>query len=437
MQLQDVLFTQGFGTRRVCAGLIQQGLVQFREAGREHFQPVRGLRADHDVDPQGLWFQVQGVAWPYAERAYLDYAVSVVKGRALPDVADGQKPVQRRIIFAMHQMGLAANAKPVKSARVVGDVLGKFHPHGDQSVYDALVRLAQDFAMRYPLIDGQGNFGSIDGDSPAAMRYTEVRMNKLTSELLADLEKDTVDWAPNYDEKELEPTVLPTRVPNLLLNGAVGIAVGMATNIPPHNLRELISACLALIDDPNLGVRELLQYVHGPDFPTAGFIIGHAGIRQAYMTGRGSLTIRAKCEIEEDEKGREAIVVTEIPYQINKARLIERIAELVNEKKIEGISDIRDESDKSGMRIVIELKRDAVGDVVLNQLYRFTALQSSFGANFVALNGGKPQVMTLKDMITTFVDFREVVIGRRTKYQLSKARERAHISLNTEQRVTL
>ncbi|MBL8970512.1 MAG: DNA gyrase subunit A, partial [Myxococcales bacterium] len=281
--------------------------------------------------------------------SFLDYAMSVIISRALPDVRDGLKPVHRRVLYAMDQLR-NTHAQPYKkSARVVGDVIGKYHPHGDQSVYDALVRLAQDFAMRYPLIDGQGNFGSVDGDPAAAMRYTEARMAKLTSELLADLEKDTIDWAPNYDEKELEPTVLPTKVPNLLLNGAVGIAVGMATNIPPHNLRELIDACLALIDDPKIQTRELLAFVKGPDFPTGGSIIGHAGIRQAYNTGRGSLTIRAKCEIEEEDKGREAIVITEIPYQVNKVKLISHIAELVREKKIEGISDIQDYSDRTGM----------------------------------------------------------------------------------------
>ena len=306
--------------------------------------------------------------------SFLDYAMSVIISRALPDVRDGLKPVHRRVLYAMDQLRNTYQQPYKKSARVVGDVIGKYHPHGDQSVYDALVRLAQDFAMRYPLIDGQGNFGSIDGDSPAAMRYTEVRMNKLTSELLADLEKDTVNWAPNYDEKELEPTVMPTRVPNLLLNGAVGIAVGMATNIPPHNLRELIQACLALVDDPTLQARDMLQYVTGPDFPTGGYIIGHAGIRQAYTTGRGSLTIRAKCEIEEDEKGREAIIVTEIPYQVNKVKLISHIAELVREKKLEGISDIQDYSDRTGMRIWIQVKRDAAAQVVLNTLYKMSDL---------------------------------------------------------------
>ncbi len=358
--------------------------------------------------------------------SFLDYAMSVIISRALPDVRDGLKPVHRRILYAMDQLR-NTHAQPYKkSARVVGDVIGKYHPHGDSAVYGALVRLAQDFAMRYLLVDGQGNFGSVDGDMPAAMRYTEVRMTKMTSDLLADLEKDTVDWVPNYDEKELEPTVLPTRVPNLLLNGAVGIAVGMATNIPPHNLRELIAACLALIDDPNLGVRELLQYVHGPDFPTAGFIIGHAGIRQAYMTGRGSLTIRARCEIEE-EKGREAIVVTEIPYQVNKTKLISHIAELVREKKIEGISDIQDYSDRTGMRIWIQIKRDAAAQVVLNTLFKMSDLQISFGVNMIAIANGRPAVLSLRDCLQHFLDHRRTVVTRRSRHELQKALERREI----------
>ena len=359
--------------------------------------------------------------------SFLDYAMSVIISRALPDVRDGLKPVHRRVLYAMDQLR-NTHAQPYKkSARVVGDVIGKYHPHGDQSVYDALVRLAQDFAMRYPLIDGQGNFGSVDGDSPAAMRYTEVRMAKLTSEMLADLEKDTVDWAPNYDEKELEPTVLPTKVPNLLLNGAVGIAVGMATNIPPHNLRELINACLALIDDPKLGAREMLQYVTGPDFPTGGYIIGHAGIRQAYTTGRGSLTIRAKCEIEEDEKGREAIVVTEIPYQVNKVKLISHIAELVREKKLEGISDIQDYSDRTGMRIWIQVKRDAAAQVVLNTLYKMSDLQITFGVNMIAIVHGRPLLLSLRDCLSHFIDHRRTVVTRRSRFELKKALERREI----------
>jgi len=359
--------------------------------------------------------------------SFLDYAMSVIISRALPDVRDGLKPVHRRVLYAMDQLR-NTHAQPYKkSARVVGDVIGKYHPHGDQSVYDALVRLAQDFAMRYPLIDGQGNFGSVDGDPAAAMRYTEARMAKLTSELLADLEKDTIDWAPNYDEKELEPTVLPTKVPNLLLNGAVGIAVGMATNIPPHNLRELIDACLALIDDPKIQTRELLAFVKGPDFPTGGSIIGHAGIRQAYNTGRGSLTIRAKCEIEEEDKGREAIVITEIPYQVNKVKLISHIAELVREKKIEGISDIQDYSDRTGMRIWIQVKRDAAAQVVLNTLYKMSDLQVTFGVNMIAIVHGRPQLLSLRDCLAHFIDHRRTVVTRRSRFELNKALERREI----------
>ena len=359
--------------------------------------------------------------------SFLDYAMSVIISRALPDVRDGLKPVHRRVLYAMDQLR-NTHAQPYKkSARVVGDVIGKYHPHGDQSVYDALVRLAQDFAMRYPLIDGQGNFGSVDGDPAAAMRYTEARMAKLTSELLADLEKDTIDWAPNYDEKELEPTVLPTRVPNLLLNGAVGIAVGMATNIPPHNLRELIDACLALIDDPKIQTRDLLAFVRGPDFPTGGSIIGHAGIRQAYNTGRGSLTIRAKCEIEEEDKGREAIVITEIPYQVNKVKLISHIAELVREKKIEGISDIQDYSDRTGMRIWIQVKRDAAAQVVLNTLYKMSDLQITFGVNMIAIVHGRPQLLSLRDCLSHFIDHRRTVVTRRSRFELHKALERREI----------
>ncbi|MCY1061272.1 DNA gyrase subunit A [Nannocystis sp. SCPEA4] len=359
--------------------------------------------------------------------SFLDYAMSVIISRALPDVRDGLKPVHRRVLYAMDQLR-NTHAQPYKkSARVVGDVIGKYHPHGDASVYDALVRLAQDFAMRYPLVDGQGNFGSIDGDAPAAMRYTEVRMKRLTSELLADLDKDTVDWAPNYDDKELEPTVLPTKIPNLLLNGAVGIAVGMATNIPPHNLREIVDACIALVDDPKLPARDLLQIVTGPDFPTGGQIIGRAGIRQAYATGRGSITLRARCTIEEDEKGREAIIVHEIPYQVNKVRLISHIAELVREKKIEGISDLQDYSDRTGMRIWIQVKRDASAQVVLNSLYKSSDLQVSFGVNMIAIAGGRPQVLSLHECLTHFIDHRRVVVTRRSRYELRKALERREI----------
>lgn len=359
--------------------------------------------------------------------SFLDYAMSVIISRALPDARDGLKPVHRRILYAMQQLRNTHQQPYKKSARVVGDVIGKYHPHGDSAVYDALVRLAQDFSMRYPLVDGQGNFGSVDGDSPAAMRYTEVRMQKLTAELLADIDKDTVDWVPNYDEKELEPSVLPTKLPNLLLNGAVGIAVGMATNIPPHNLTEVVDATIALVDDPSLEVRDLLEYVTGPDFPTGGLIIGRSGIKQAYLSGRGSITVRARCEIEEDAKGRESIVVTEIPYQVNKTRLIERIASLVREKRIEGISDVQDYSDRTGMRIWIQVKRDSAGQVVLNNLYKMTDLQTSFGVNMIAIAHGRPQVLTLKDALVAFIDHRRAVVTRRTKFDLRKAQERREI----------
>ncbi|MEM7154463.1 MAG: DNA gyrase subunit A [Myxococcota bacterium] len=359
--------------------------------------------------------------------SFLDYAMSVIISRALPDARDGLKPVHRRILYAMHQLRNTHQQPYKKSARVVGDVIGKYHPHGDSAVYDALVRLAQDFSMRYPLVDGQGNFGSVDGDSPAAMRYTEVRMQKLASELLADIEKDTIDWVPNYDEKELEPSVLPTKLPNLLLNGAVGIAVGMATNIPPHNLTEVVDAVIALIDNPELEILDLLEYVKGPDFPTGGFIIGRAGIRSAYATGRGSIVVRARCEIEEDAKGRESIVVTEIPYQVNKTRLIERIAALVREKRLEGISDVQDYSDRTGMRIWIQIKRDSAGQVVLNNLYKMTDLQTSFGVNMIAIVHGRPQVLTLKDALVSFIDHRRTVVTRRTKFDLRKAQERREI----------
>ncbi|MCB9714964.1 MAG: DNA gyrase subunit A [Myxococcales bacterium] len=359
--------------------------------------------------------------------SFLDYAMSVIIARALPDARDGLKPVHRRILYAMHQLRNTHQQPYKKSARVVGDVIGKYHPHGDSAVYDALVRLAQDFSMRYPLVDGQGNFGSVDGDSPAAMRYTEVRMQRLTAELLADIDKDTVDWVPNYDEKELEPSVLPTKLPNLLLNGAVGIAVGMATNIPPHNLTEVVDATIALIDEPSLEVRDLLEHVKGPDFPTGGLIIGHSGIKQAYASGRGSITVRARAEIEEDAKGREAIVVTEIPYQVNKTRLIERIASLVREKRIEGISDVQDYSDRRGMRIWIQVKRDAAGQVVLNNLYKMTDLQTTFGVNMIAIVHGRPLVLTLKDALVAFIDHRRAVVTRRSKYDLRKAQERREI----------
>jgi len=361
------------------------------------------------------------------KRSYLDYAMSVIVSRALPDARDGLKPVHRRILYSMNENGYEWNKPYRKSARIVGDVIGKYHPHGDQSVYDALVRMAQDFSMRVPLIDGQGNFGSVDGDPPAAMRYTEVRLQRITSSLVDDLDKDTVDFQENYDGSEKEPTVLPARFPNLLLNGAGGIAVGMATNIPPHNLGELIDAVTALIDNPSLTIDELNKIVLGPDFPTGGLILGRNGIRDAYRTGRGSIMMRGRAAIEEGKGERESIIITEIPYQVNKTTLIEKIAELVRDKKIDGVGDIRDESDRDGMRIVIELKREAMSEVVLNQLYRFTPLQSSFPANMVALSGGRPAVMNLLDLLSAFVAFREEVIGRRTKFVLNKARDRAHI----------
>jgi DNA gyrase subunit A len=359
--------------------------------------------------------------------SFLDYAMSVIISRALPDVRDGLKPVHRRILFGMHQLRNTWQQSYKKSARVVGDVIGKFHPHGDAAVYDALVRLAQDFSMRYPLVDGQGNFGSIDGDAPAAMRYTEVRMSRLTGELLADLDKETVDFVPNYDGNEMEPSVMPTKLPNLLLNGAVGIAVGMATNIPPHNLTEILDAALALVEDPRLPDDRLLSMVRGPDFPTRGLILGRAGIRSAYMTGRGSITVRARCEVETDDKGREAIVVTEIPYQVNKTRLIERIAELVREKKIEGISDIQDYSDRTGMRIWIQVKRDADAHVLLNQLYKSSDLQTSFSINMIAIVDGRPQVVTLRDCLLHFLDHRRRTITRRCRYDLDKALARREL----------
>jgi DNA gyrase subunit A len=361
------------------------------------------------------------------KRSYLDYAMSVIVARALPDARDGLKPVHRRILYSMHENGYDWNKPYRKSARVVGDVIGKYHPHGDQAVYDALVRMAQDFSMRLPLIDGQGNFGSVDGDPPAAMRYTEVRLKKVAEALVEDLDKDTVDFVDNYDGSEREPVVLPARFPNLLVNGAGGIAVGMATNIPPHNLGEVIDGAIALIDDPGLSIEDLIKIIPGPDFPTGGIILGRAGIRAAYHLGRGSITMRGRHHIETLRREREAIVVTEIPYQVNKANMVERIAELVREKKIDGVADMRDESDRDGYRVVIELRRDAVPDVVLNQLYRFTPLQTSFPANVVALDGGRPLVMSLKDLLTCFIAFREEVVSRRTKFLLNKARDRAHI----------
>lgn len=361
------------------------------------------------------------------QRSYLDYAMSVIVSRALPDVRDGMKPVHRRILYAMNMMGLSYNKPYRKSAGVVGEVMGKFHPHGDASIYDALVRMAQDFSLRVPLVDGQGNFGSIDGDPPAAMRYTECRLEKVSDSLLFDIDKETVDFQDNYDGREQEPIVLPARFPNLLVNGSGGIAVGMATNIPPHNLGEVIDGCVALIDNPAITLDEMIKIIPGPDFPTGGIILGRSGIRSAYETGRGSLIMRAKVDIEDIRNDRQAIIVTEIPYQVNKATMVEKIAELVRDKRIEGISDLRDESDREGYRVVVELKRDAVADVVLNQLYRYTPLQTSFGCNMVALNGGKPEQMTLLDMLKAFVLFREEVVTRRTKFLLRKARERAHV----------
>ncbi|SDA59885.1 DNA gyrase subunit A [Pseudomonas sp. NFPP33] len=363
------------------------------------------------------------------KQSYLDYAMSVIVGRALPDARDGLKPVHRRVLYAMSELGNDWNKPYKKSARVVGDVIGKYHPHGDTAVYDTIVRMAQDFSLRYLLVDGQGNFGSVDGDNAAAMRYTEVRMTKLAHELLADLDKETVDWVPNYDGTEQIPAVMPTKVPNLLVNGSSGIAVGMATNIPPHNLSEVIDGCLALIDNADLTVDDLMQYIPGPDFPTAGIINGRAGIIEAYRTGRGRIYIRARVEVEDIDKvgGRQQLVVTELPYQLNKARLIEKIAELVKEKKIEGITELRDESDKDGMRVVIELRRGEVPDVVLNNLYAQTQMQSVFGINVVALVDGQPKIMNLKDMLEVFVRHRREVVTRRTVYELRKARERGHI----------
>src|SRR5438876_1209742 len=363
-------------------------------------------------------------------RSYLDYAMSVIIGRALPDVRDGLKPVHRRVLWAMNELGNAYNKAYKKSARVVGDVIGKYHPHGDTAVYDTIVRMAQDFSMRYPLIDGQGNFGSVDGDAPAAMRYTEVRMAKLANEVLADIEKETVNFQPNYDESLSEPTVLPTRIPNLLLNGSEGIAVGMATKIPPHNLTEIVDATIALLHEPEIKIEKLLKIVTGPDFPTGGFICGREEIRKSYLEGRGILQMRAKASIDRIGRGsheRDAVIISELPFQVNKAKLIERIAELANEKKLEGIAEVRDESDRHGMRVVVELKRDAVPQVVLNKLFKLTPMQSSFGVINLAIVNGQPRVLNLKQMLEAFVDFRREVVRRRTEYDLRKARARAHI----------
>ncbi len=358
--------------------------------------------------------------------AYIDYSMSVIVSRALPDVRDGFKPVHRRVLYGMQDLGVYSNRPYKKSARIVGEVLGKYHPHGDSSVYDTMVRMAQPWSLRYPLVDGQGNFGSVDGDSPAAMRYTEARFRKIAEEMLGDLEKETVDFKANFDDSLQEPTVLPTKIPNLLINGAAGIAVGMATNMAPHNLTEVIDGVIAYVDNKDITGEELLQYVKAPDFPTGGIIYGYEGVRDALLTGRGRIVIRGKAEIEE-ENGREQIIVTEIPYQVNKAEMIKKIADLVNDKKIEGISDLRDESDRSGMRIVFEIKRDAIANVVLNKLYKFTALQTSFSVNNICLVGGRPRMMALRDLIQEFVEFRHEVVIRRTKFDLRKAEERAHV----------
>ena len=383
---------------------------------------------DENGGPQGLPEGISPITIEEEmKRSYLDYAMSVIVSRAIPDVRDGLKPVHRRILYSMHENGFTREKPYKKSARVVGDVIGKYHPHGDSAVYDALVRMAQDFSMRLPLLQGQGNFGSIDGDPPAAMRYTEVRMDRPAAQLLADIEKNTVNFQENYDASESEPIVLPSRFPNILVNGAGGIAVGMATNIPPHNLGEVIDASIALLENGALTDEELLDIIPGPDFPTGALIMGRSGARQGVLTGRGSVTLRAVAEVEEIRKDRFAIVVTEIPFQVNKANMIKKIAALVNEKRIEGISAVRDESDRVGMRVVIELKRDAVADVVLNQLYRFSQLQQNFSSNMLALNGGKPEQMNVRQMIEAFLSFREEVIARRTKFDLAKARARAHI----------
>ncbi|MCO8144392.1 DNA gyrase subunit A [Rhodovulum tesquicola] len=385
----------------------------------ENGSSARAPRAVHDGPTIAIEQEMQ--------TSYLDYAMSVIVSRAIPDLRDGLKPVHRRILYAMHETGNTHDKPYRKSARPVGDVMGKYHPHGDSAIYDALVRMAQDFSMSLPLLDGQGNFGSMDGDNAAAMRYTEVRMAKPAAALLADIDKDTVDFQPNYDGKDLEPTVLPARFPNMLVNGAGGIAVGMATNIPPHNLGEVVDATLALIANPDLSTEQLMDYVPAPDFPTGAQILGRSGARKAYLEGRGSVIIRAKTRIEEIRKDRFAIVVDEIPYQVNKATMIERIAEAARDKRIEGIAHVQDESDRVGVRVVIELKRDATPDVVLNQLFRFTPMQTSFGCNMLALNGGRPETLTLRKFLTSFIDFREEVVARRTAFELRKARERSHI----------
>src|SRR5210317_1987192 len=362
------------------------------------------------------------------KQSYMDYAMSVIVGRALPDVRDGLKPVHRRVLFAMNELNNDWNKAYKKSARVVGDVIGKYHPHGDSAVYDTIVRMAQPFSLRYMLVDGQGNFGSVDGDPAAAMRYTEIRMRKISHAILADLDKETVDFVDNYDGTERIPAVMPTRVPNLLINGSSGIAVGMATNIPPHNLTEVVSGCLALMKDPELTVDELMEYIPGPDFPTGAIINGRAGIIQAYRSGRGRIYVRARAEVIQDEKrGKDIIIIHELPYQLNKARLIERIAELVKEKKIEGITELRDESDKDGLRVVIELRRGEIGDVVLNNLYKQTVMQNVFGINMVALVDGQPRLLNVKEILQAFIGHRREVVTRRTLFDLRKARNRAHV----------
>jgi DNA gyrase subunit A len=361
-------------------------------------------------------------------RSYLDYAMSVIVGRALPDVRDGLKPVHRRVLFAMHELSNDYNKPYKKSARIVGDVIGKYHPHGDTAVYDTIVRMAQDFSLRYMLVDGQGNFGSVDGDNAAAMRYTEIRMSKIAHELLADIDKETVDFGPNYDGSENEPLIMPARIPNLLINGSSGIAVGMATNIPPHNLNEVLDACFALLKNPETSVEELIDLVPAPDFPTAGIIYGTSGVKEGYRTGRGRVVMRGRTHFEDmDKGGRQMLVVDELPYQVNKKTFVEKIAELVNEKKIEGISDLRDESDKSGMRVVIELKRGEIGEVILNNLYKQTQLQDTFGMNMVALLDGQPRLLNLKQMLEAFLRHRREVITRRTVFELKKARARGHV----------
>jgi DNA gyrase subunit A len=359
--------------------------------------------------------------------AYIDYSMSVIISRALPDVRDGLKPVHRRVLYGMLELGVNHNKPYKKSARIVGDVMGKYHPHGDASIYDTMVRMAQEWSMRYTLVDGQGNFGSVDGDAPAAMRYTEARLRRFAEEILADINKDTVDFQPTYDDQNSEPTVLPSKVPNLLINGASGIAVGMATNMAPHNLREVIDGITAYIDNNEIAIEELMKFVTAPDFPTGAIIYGIGGVREAYRTGRGKVVVRAKAEIVTTSNGREQIIVTEIPYQVNKALMIEKTAALINEKKIEGISDIRDESDRDGLRIVYDLRKDAIGNIVLNSLFKFTSLQSSFGINNVALVKGRPQTLNLKDLIKYFVEHRHEVVVRRTKYELAEAEKRAHI----------